>query len=167
MFCTNQSSLRLTHNAKLTKMPESVFSTYWYRVAKLKPLLRDAAIISRHVYRGQAWYVLRNSLSGRSHRFNAAAYALIGRMNGQRSVQEIWEHSGKLSIDATPTQDEVIRLLGRLHDADLIQSDILERVGRVEGVRSVKVSDEWVNKWNPEDISDRARENAREAGYLL
>ena len=106
-------------------MTESLFSTYWYRVAKLKPLLRDTTIISRHVYRGQAWYVLRNSLSGRSHRFNAAAYGLIGQMDGQRTVQEIWEHSGKLAIDATPTQDEVIRLLGRLHDADLIQSDIL------------------------------------------
>ena len=106
-------------------MPESQFSTYWYRVANLKPVLRDAAIISRHVYRGQVWYVLRNSLSGRNHRFNAAAYALIGRMDGRRTVEEIWENAGKLSVDASPTQDEFIRLLGRLHDADLIQSDIL------------------------------------------
>ena len=106
-------------------MPESLFSTYWYRVANLKPVLRDAAIISRHVYRGQPWYVLRNSLNGRNHRFNAAAYALIGRMDGRRTVQEIWENADKRSVDACPTQDEVIRLLGRLHDADLIQSDIL------------------------------------------
>ena len=106
-------------------MTESLFSTYWYRVANLKPVLRDAAIISRHVYRGQAWYVLRNSLNGRNHRFNTAAYALIGQMDGRRTVQEIWENAGKLSVDASPTQDELIRLLGRLHDADLIQSDIL------------------------------------------
>jgi putative peptide zinc metalloprotease protein len=106
-------------------MTESLFSTYWYRVEKLKPVLRDAAIISRHVYRGQPWYVLRNSLNGRNHRFNAAAYALIGQMDGSRTVQEIWENAGKLSGDAAPTQDEVIRLLGRLHDADLIQTDIL------------------------------------------
>jgi len=106
-------------------MTESVFSTYWYRVEKLKPVLRDAAIISRHIYRGQPWYVLRNSLNGRNHRFNAAAYALIGQMDGSRTVQEIWENAGKLSADAAPTQDEVIRLLGRLHDADLIQTDIL------------------------------------------
>ena len=50
---------------------------------------------------------------------------------------------------------------------ELIQSDIVACVGRIDGVRNVKVSDEWVNKWNPDDISDRARENAREAGYLL
>ena len=121
-------------------MSESLFSTYWYRVANLKPVLRDAAIISRHVYRGQPWYVLRNSLSGRNHRFNAAAYALIGQMDGRRTVQEIWENTGQLSVDASPTQDEVIHLLGQLHDADLIQSDILpstvEMVRQFRGVQN-------------------------------
>jgi putative peptide zinc metalloprotease protein len=106
-------------------MTESQFSTYWYRVANLKPVLREATIISRHVYRGKPWYVLKNSLSGRNHRFNTTGYALIGQMDGRRTVQEIWENAGKLSVAAAPTQDEVIRLLGRLHDADLIQSDIL------------------------------------------
>ena len=106
-------------------MTESLFSTYWYRVANLKPMLRDTTIISRHVYRGQPWYVLKNSLNGRNHRFNTTAYTLIGQMDGQRTVQEIWENAGKLSVDTAPTQDEVIHLLGRLHDADLIQSDIL------------------------------------------
>ena len=108
-------------------MSESLFSTYWYRVANLKPMLRESAMIFRHVYRGQPWYVLRNSFSGRNHRFNAAAYALIGQMDGQRTVQEIWENVGKKSIENSPTQDEVIRLLERLHDADLIQSDVLPR----------------------------------------
>ena len=104
---------------------ESLFSTYWYRVAKLKPMLRDTAIIFRHVYRDQPWYILRNSLSGSNHRFNTASYAMIGQMDGQKTVQEIWENVGKKSIEDSPTQDEVIRLLERLHDADLIQSDIL------------------------------------------
>ncbi|MCP3952420.1 MAG: hypothetical protein GY697_09430, partial [Desulfobacterales bacterium] len=106
-------------------MSESLFSTYWYRVANLKPVLRDAVAVSRHIYRGEPWHVLRNSLNGRSHRFNAAAYGLIGRMDGKRSVEEIWNNAGQLSADEPPTQDEVIRLLGRLHEADLIQSDIL------------------------------------------
>jgi putative peptide zinc metalloprotease protein len=87
--------------------------------------MRDACQISRHVYRGQTWYLLRNGLSGRQHRFNAAAYSLIGRMDGRRTVEEIWQVAGELAADAAPTQDEVIRLLGQLHEADLIQSDIL------------------------------------------
>ncbi len=106
-------------------MNEQLFSTYWYRVANLKPFLRNTTIISRHVYREEPWYVLKNSLNGHSHRFNAPAYALIGQMDGQRTVEEIWENAGHLSADATPTQDEFIRLLGHLHNADLVQSDIL------------------------------------------
>jgi putative peptide zinc metalloprotease protein len=124
-------------------MSESLFSTYWYRVANLKPVLRDAAIISRHVYRGQPWYVLRNNLSGRNHRFNAAAYALIGQMDGQRTVQEIWENAGQRSVDASPTQDEVIRLLGRLHDTDLVQSDILPSTVDLFHQTQGKPSNSW------------------------
>lgn len=121
-------------------MSDSLFSTYWYRVAKLKPLLRDAVQISRHVYRGQPWYVLRNTLSGSNHRFNAMAYALITQMDGRRTVNEIWENAGQLAEEAAPTQDDIIQLLGRLHEANLIQSDILpstvELVRQFRGIQS-------------------------------
>jgi putative peptide zinc metalloprotease protein len=106
-------------------MTDSLFSNHWYRVAKLKPVLRETTIASRHVYRGQPWYVLRNQLSGRNHRFNLAAYALIGQMDGRRTIQELWDNTCASAADDIPTQDEFIRLLGQLHDADLIQSDIL------------------------------------------
>jgi putative peptide zinc metalloprotease protein len=147
-------------------MSESLFSTYWYRVANLKPVLRDTAIISRHVYRGQPWYVLRNSLNGRNHRFNAAAYALIGQMDGQRTVQEIWENADKLPTDAIPNQDEVIRLLGRLHDADLIQSDILPSTVEVFRQTQGQPSNSWKQRvsnpfslrfplWDPDRLLER------------
>ena len=117
-------------------MNESLFSTYWYRVANLQPALRRSTQVSRHIYRGQVWYVLRNTLSGRNLRFNAAAYSLIGQMNGQRSVQNLWEDADKISDGQPPTQDEVIRMLGQLHEADLIQSDILPSI--VELFRQVQ-----------------------------
>ncbi|MGD8847162.1 MAG: peptidase M50, partial [Desulfobacteraceae bacterium] len=117
-------------------MTESVFSTYWYRVAQLKPVLRDTAVITRHVYRGQPWYVLRNRLTCRNHRFNAAAYALIGQMDGHRTVQQIWDNAGGLAGETAPTQDEFIHLLGRLHEADLIQSNILPST--MELVRKIR-----------------------------
>jgi putative peptide zinc metalloprotease protein len=117
-------------------MGDSVFSKYWYRIADLKPKLRDATVVSRHLYRGTPWYVLKNSLDGRSHRFNAAAYALIGRLDGCCTVQQIWDDANRPSAEFPPTQDEIIRLLGRLHDADLIQSDILPST--VELIRKVR-----------------------------
>ncbi|MBN1141525.1 MAG: HlyD family efflux transporter periplasmic adaptor subunit [Deltaproteobacteria bacterium] len=106
-------------------MSESLFSNYWYRVADLKPALRDSTVVSRHRYRGELWYVLRNALNGRSHRFNAAAYRLIGRMDGRRTVQQLWDLAEPPEADPVPTQDEMIRLLGRLHEAELMQCDIL------------------------------------------
>lgn len=106
-------------------MNESVFSTSWYRVAQLKPILRETVMLSRHIYRGRPWYVLTNRLTGASHRFNAAAYGFIGQMDGIRTVQEIWDNISQCPDDTLPTQDACIRLLARLHDADLVQSDIL------------------------------------------
>jgi putative peptide zinc metalloprotease protein len=106
-------------------MSASLFSTHWYRVAALKPVLNDATEITRHVYRGQPWYLLHSRLNGRSHRFNAVAYRLIGQMDGRRTVQQIWENGVQAAAAAPPTQDEVIGLLSRLHAADLLKGDML------------------------------------------
>jgi putative peptide zinc metalloprotease protein len=103
---------------------ESVFSPSWYRVAKLKPRIRGHARVHRHDYRGQIWFVLQDHSTGRSHRFTAAAYHVIGLMDGKRSVHAIWEAASTQLGDDAPTQDEVIRLLGQLHSADVLQCDV-------------------------------------------
>ena len=102
----------------------SLYSTYWYRVADIKPRLHSHVRLFRHTYRGQDWYVLQDPLSGRQHRFNRAAYTLIGLMDGQRTVQVIWDRTTAELGDEAPTQDETIRLLGQLHAADVLQSNI-------------------------------------------
>lgn len=147
-------------------MSESIFSTYWYRVSSLRPALRDSAQVSRHIYRGQAWYVVRNVLTGRNHRFNTSAYALIGHMDGQKSVQQLWDTAGITSAEQVPTQDEVIRLLGQLHEADLIQSDILpstvELFNQVRGQQNRTLKKQISNPfslkfplWDPERFLER------------
>ncbi len=105
-------------------MAESLFSPSWYRVKLLKPQLRRHARIHRHFYRGRLWYVLQDPTSGRLHRFNPAAHTLIGLMDGRRSVQEIWELASTRLGDDMPTQDEVIQLLAKLHQADVLQCDV-------------------------------------------
>lgn len=102
----------------------SLYSTYWYRVVDIKPRLRNHVRLYRHMYRGRNWYVVHDPSSGRQHRFNKTAYSVIGLMDGKRTVGEIWEAITSTLGDEAPTQDEVIRLLGRLHAADLLQSDI-------------------------------------------
>jgi len=70
-------------------MPRPIFSAAWYRVATLTPRIRTNALIARHQYRGQTWYVLRDVASNRVYRFHPASYALIGLMDGRRTVQDL------------------------------------------------------------------------------
>ena len=105
-------------------MSEAFFSPSWYRVASLAPRLRSHAQLHRHQYRGQTWYVLQDRSNERFHRFSPSAYAFIGLMDGQRTVQDIWELSSTKLGDDAPTQPDVVQLLSQLHAADVLQCDI-------------------------------------------
>lgn len=102
----------------------SIYSTYWYRVAEIKPRLRPHVRIFRHNYRDQNWYILQDPSTSRQHRFSEIAYFVMGLMDGEKTVQQLWEQVNKVFGDDAPTQDETIRLLARLHAIDVLQSDI-------------------------------------------
>ena len=85
-------------------MTESLFSPDWYRVAQLHPRLRAQVSVQRQQWRDQNWYVLSDAASGRQHRINIAAYQFIGRCDGQRSVQEVWNAVLESSRHHAPTQ---------------------------------------------------------------
>jgi putative peptide zinc metalloprotease protein len=120
-------------------MRASLFSPSWYRVAALKPRLRSHAEIHRHDYRGEPWYVLQDHTSGRFMRFTPGAYLLIGLMDGERTVQEIWEIGRSRLGDDAPTQEEMIRILSQLHGVDVLLCDVspdtLELLRRYEKKR--------------------------------
>lgn len=105
-------------------MSQQLLSPSWYRVAALRPRLRSHFRIHRHGYRGNLWYVLQDTLSRRSHRFDPQAWFVIGLMNGQRPLQAIWDAAVERFGDEAPTQEEVIRLLGQLHVADAVQCEV-------------------------------------------
>jgi len=103
---------------------EELFSQSWYRVVNLRPRLRSHAQIHRHVYRGQDWYVLQDHSTGQFNRLPPEAYFFVGLMDGRRTMGEIWEAAARRLGDAIPTQDEVIGLLSRLHQSDMLMGDI-------------------------------------------
>jgi len=105
-------------------MRTSSHSPHWYRVAGLRPVLGAHGRFHRHIYRGNVWYVLRDEASGRAHRFTPIAHDFIARMNGHRTVAEIWSLTENAPDDEALTQDEVLELLGKLHGADLLVADI-------------------------------------------
>jgi len=121
-------------------MTGPLISTSWYRVAALKPRLRSHARLHRHRYRGEVWYLLQDPASGRVHRFTPAARTLIAAMNGERTVEEIWGIANARLGERAPTQDQLIQLLGQLHAADLLQSDVTPDVAELftRGEREVR-----------------------------
>lgn len=130
-------------------MSESLFSPHWYRIANLHPQLRPHVSVRRQTMRGQLWYVLHNEAGRRFHRVNERAYELIGRLDGQRSVGELWSVLIKLHGDAAPTQSEVIRILGQLTEAGLVQAEVTPDVRQLSARRHTREKQAQRARLNP------------------
>lgn len=104
---------------------ESLFSPLWYRVAELHLRLRSHVRMRRHSYRDQVWYLLVDDASGRQHRVNAQAYQFIGRMDGTRTVQALWDILLEELGDDAPAQDDILRMLAQLGACELIQCEAM------------------------------------------
>ena len=124
-------------------------SSLWYRVATLRPRLLTRARLHRHRYRGELWYLLQDPASGKVHRFTPAARLLIAAMDGVRSVHDLWRLGQRRLGDTAPTQDDILQLLGQLHGADLLQTDVSPDAIEVfeRGRRETKTKSRraWVN----------------------
>ena len=123
-----------------------LLSNQWYRVAALTPRLRAHVQVHRHVYRGQIWYVIEDRLGGRHHRFNFAAYRVLNLMDGQRSLAQTWAALSEHIDDDTPTQDDIVQLLGQLHSADLVLCDVTPDVAELLERRSRQRRQKWMGR---------------------
>ncbi|MCK5828805.1 MAG: hypothetical protein KAH20_00690 [Methylococcales bacterium] len=147
-------------------MSNDLFSSHWYKVAKLKPILHGYINIHRHNYRGLLWYLLENTINGRSHRFNPAAYQFIGLLDGQRTVDDIFTQLQE-QVNHAPNQEEILQLLGQLHTTDLIKSnqtlsnteELFERQAQQKRAqlqqRFINPLAQKIPLWNPENFLNK------------
>jgi putative peptide zinc metalloprotease protein len=112
-------------------MSRPLLSNDWYRVRDLCPRLRGHVRLHRHVYRGQPAYMIEDRVGGRHQRFDFAAYQVLSMFDGRRSLAMLWDQLSADLDDTTPTQDDLIRLLGQLHAADLVACDITPDVAEL------------------------------------
>ncbi len=98
-------------------------SQSWYRAAHLKPRLADRAEISRLVYRGVIWFVVRDPVSGRFSRLSEAAYTVVSMMDGERQLGEIWDLACAELGDDAPSQDELLATITQLNLLDMLHTD--------------------------------------------
>ena len=103
---------------------EDLLSPVWDSVADLQPCLAPRVHFNRQSFRGEVWYVLQDQTTSRFHRFSAIAHYFISHMDGQRSLQQLWDMTLERWGDAAPGQTEVIRLLSQLHQHDLVICDM-------------------------------------------
>jgi putative peptide zinc metalloprotease protein len=92
-------------------MSESIFSDQWYKLSGLHPFLRPTVVVERQWVRGELWYLLTPATGSATYRLNKTAYSFIGRCNGQKTIQAIWDDLLAAEPEATLTQHEVIELL--------------------------------------------------------
>ena len=134
-------------------MSGSTLSQHWYRIAPLKPGLREHVELHRHFYRGERTYMLQDMSTGAFHRFGPEVYALVGQMDGRRTIDEIWQSTIDLLGDDAPTQDDVIQLFGQLHGADLLRCDVTPDSLEVFRRFTQRRRQDWKRRWmNPMSI---------------
>ena len=104
-------------------MPASVFSDRWYRVVDLRPRLRPNVRVDRQLIRDEAWFLLSSGSKAKTHRLNVAAWAFVGRCDGERTVQQIWDLLLAANAEDLPTQGDIVQLLTQLYKAGLMEFD--------------------------------------------
>lgn len=96
------------------------FSESWYRVAKVRTMLRPTVIIKKNVLRGENGYIISDPYSGAYFRISPAYYRFLSGLTFQETVEERWLKSLTEDPENGPGQQDIINLLVELNNANLI-----------------------------------------------
>jgi putative peptide zinc metalloprotease protein len=70
------------------------------------------------------WYVLENPSSNQFSRISIDAYHFVGLLDGRRTVADAWRICNEQYGDRSPTQGEIIQLLGQLFSLNLLYAEL-------------------------------------------
>jgi putative peptide zinc metalloprotease protein len=99
------------------------FSESWHRVANARLALLPTVAVHKQRFRGQEWYVLRDTYTQRFFRVTPQAYAFLARLGLQRTVEEVWQSLLRDMPSEAPGQEEVMQLLSQMHQSNLLYHD--------------------------------------------
>lgn len=99
-------------------------SESWYRIANQRVALRPHVRVFRQRFRGERWFVLHDPFSNRFYRLRPAAWELVVRFSLDRTVDAVWSEALERDPLETPGQEETLRLLAQLYNANLLHSTI-------------------------------------------
>lgn len=107
----------------MSDQQRAIFSESWHRVAGQKLRLRPSVAIRRQTFRGERWHVAQDGFTNQFFRFREEAYDFVARLDGTRTVDEIWADCVRRRPETAPGQGEVVTLLAQLYQANLLMSD--------------------------------------------
>ncbi len=98
----------------------ALFNEHWYRVQHLKPQLATDVAVCRQRFRGETAWVLHRASTRTFHHLDGAAWRVLSRLDGQRTVDDLWQFALDRFGDDAPSQGTMIELLAQLHEAELL-----------------------------------------------
>jgi putative peptide zinc metalloprotease protein len=82
--------------------------------------LLSSVAVHKQRFRGRDWYVMRDGFTQRFFRISPQAYAFVSRLNGEQTVDEVWQTCLREMPDQAPGQEEVMQVLSQLHQSNLL-----------------------------------------------
>ena len=104
----------MTHDAAIDDSTSPLFSSGWYRLATLRPMLSAGVEINHQRVRGQSWTILSKPAQGKRVRLNSQAWSILGRCNGIVSLQQIFDHLLEQSPEDLAAQGEIENLISKM-----------------------------------------------------
>src|SRR5258708_35970863 len=92
-----------------------------------------AGEVHRRRGRGAIWYGTKDQEAGRHFRVSAAANAMLGLMDGRRTVAEISARLARHLGPERPGQGETVRLLVQLHQSELLATPLPPDLTELDG----------------------------------
>lgn len=102
----------------------TLFSESWHRVAQQRIRLRPSVSVHKQYFRGELWYIAHDIYGDQYFRFRPEAWDFIARLDGTKTVEEVWQDRVSQNNDKAPGQNEVVQMLSQLYNGNLIISDM-------------------------------------------
>jgi len=122
--------------------------------------LRRDVQVSRHVMRSDVVYVVRDPISFDSHAFSASDYAILAALNGEQTLEEVFDRLQKLGTCMADHEENFYRFILELHRSGLLSlpiSDDKQLYARHERRQQQQRRSQWMAPlflkipiWNPD-----------------
>ena len=121
----------------------------WNHVAGLKPQLHKHVSVHPHDFRGSRWYILTDSARGKHLRFNDLAYEFIGRLDGDATVDEIYNQIEINTNNNGPSRQDLLSILIQLFSVGALRSglpaDVEQLFTKQQNEKSANRTRRWLN----------------------